>query len=89
MNDVRKVRIQLKAPRGNFGGEIAEKHYMIVENFLVFTDANGKPLDTEKHYLSPGADPHIVAYNLLRQRRSGPGPAGWNRPIQYPRTGKI
>ena len=87
MSEVRKVRIQLKAPRGNYGGEIAESHYVVVDNCVVMTDADGKPLDSEKHYLSPGADPHIVAYRLLRQRRSGP--RGFSDKINYPRMGKI
>ena len=55
---------------------------------MVMTDADGKPVDSEKHYLGPGEDPHIVAHRLLRQRRRGPGPAGWNHPIQYPRAWK-
>ena len=89
MNEVRKVRIQLKAPRGNFGGEIIESHYCVVDGFLVLTDASGKSVDSEKHPLGPRDDPHIVAHRLLRERRRGPGPAGWNDRIQYPRLGKI
>jgi hypothetical protein len=87
MTEVRKVRIQLKAPRGNYGGEIAESYYVVVDNCVVLTDADGRPLDSEKHYLSPGADPHIVAYRLLRQRRASP--RGFSDKINYPRMGKI
>jgi len=61
---------------------------VVVDGALVMTDADGKPVDSEKHYLGPGEDPHIVAHRLLRQRRRGPGPAGWNHPIQYPRAWK-
>src|SRR5215471_14370352 len=84
-DEVKKVRIQIRAPRGNFGGEIVEAWYCVVDGFLVMTDANGRPVDSEKHPLGPRDDPHIVAHRLLRQRRRGSGPAGWNDPIRYPR----
>ena len=87
MNEVHKIRIQLKAPRGNYGGEIIEAWYCIVDGCLVMTDADGKPVDSEKHHLGPSDDPHIVAHRLLRQRRSGP--RGFSDRIQYPNLGKI
>ena len=89
MNEVRKIRRTVRLPRGNFAGEIAEGWYCVVDNTVVMTDEDGRPIDSEKHRLGPGDDPHIVAHRLLRQRRRGPGPIGWNDPIRYPRTGKI
>jgi len=87
MIDVHKVRIQVRAPRGNFGGEIAEGWYVVFENSVIMTDADGKPIDSEKHRLAPGDDPHIVAHRLLRQRRTSP--RGFSDKIIYPRMGKI
>ena len=88
MNEVRKIRRTVRPPRGHFPGEIIEGHYCIVDNAVVMTDEDGKPTG-EKHRLDPGDDPHIVAYRLLRQRRRGPGPRGWNDKLIYPRMGKI
>ena len=87
MNEVRKIRRTVRPPRGNFGGEIVEAWYCVVDGCLVMTDADGKPVDSEEHHLGPGDDPHIVAHRLLRQRRGGP--RGFSDKIIYPRMGKI
>ena len=89
MNEVRKIRRTVRPPRGHFAGEIVEGWYCLVDGYLVMTDKDGKPIDGEKHFLNPGVDPHILAHRLLRERRRGPGPIGWNDKIIYPRMGKI
>ena len=82
-DEVKKVRIQIRAPRGNFGGEIIESHYCVVDNAVVLTDADGRPLDSEKHRLGPSDDPHIVAHRLLRQRPRAMH--GFSGKINYPK----
>jgi hypothetical protein len=83
MNDVHKVTIQVRAPKGNFPGEVAEGWYCIVDNAVVMTDADGKPIDAEKHPLASGQDPRLLACRLLRRRRTGP--RGFNDKIEYPK----
>ena len=87
MNEVHKIRRTVRAPRGHDAGEIVEGWYCIVDGYLVMTDQDGKPVDSEKHHLGPSDDPHIVAHRLLRQRRSSP--RGFGDKINYPRMGKI
>jgi hypothetical protein len=88
MNEVKKVTIQIRAPRGgNDGGEVAIGHYVVVDGYLVMTDQSGKPVDGEKHHLQPGQDARLLACRLVRGRRTGP--RGFGDKINYPRMGKI
>jgi hypothetical protein len=84
MTDLHKVTIQIRAPKGNFPGEVAEGWYCIVDGCLVMTDAAGKPIDSEKHYLKAGEDARIKACRLVRQRRNGSGPRGFSDKLAYP-----
>jgi hypothetical protein len=70
MTDVHKVTIQVRPPRGVFPGEVVEGWYCVVDNAVVLTDADGKPIDSAKHHLSPGQDARLLACRLVRQRRS-------------------
>ena len=87
-DEVHKIRIQVRGPRGNFGGEVIEGWYVVFENSVIMTDEDGKPTG-EKHRLGPADNSYIVAHRLLRQRRRGPGPRGFGDKIIYPRMGKI
>ena len=87
MTDVHKVTIQVRGPRGNFPGEVAEGWYCVVDGCLVMTDAAGKPVDAEKHTLAPGQDARLLACRLVRGRRTGP--RGFSDKLVYPRMGKI
>jgi hypothetical protein len=84
MTDVHKVTIQVRAPRGQFAGEIAEGWYCIVDGYLVMTDQSGKPVDSEKHTLGPGQDARLLACRLVRGRRKGP--RGFSDKLVYPRA---
>jgi len=84
MSEIHKVTVQVRAPRGNFPGEVAEGWYCIVDNALVMTDADGKPVDNEKHYLIPGEDARLKACRLVRRGRTGP--RGFGDKINYPRA---
>ena len=83
MNDVHKVTIQVRAPKGNFPGEVAEGWYVIVDGCLVMTDQDGKPVDSEKHYLKAGEDARLKACRLVRQCPRGP--RGFRDKIIYPK----
>jgi hypothetical protein len=66
MTDVHKVTIQVRAPKGNFPGEVAIGHYVVVDGALVMTDETGKPVDSEKHHLTSGQDARLLACRLVR-----------------------
>ena len=84
MSEIHKVTVQVRAPRGNFPGEVAEGWYCIVDGCLVMTDADGKPIDSEKHHLTSGQDARLLACRLVRRRRAGP--RGFGDKINYPRA---
>jgi len=44
----------------------------IVDNALVMTDADGKPVDREKHHLTSGQDARLLACRLVRPASHGP-----------------
>jgi len=69
MNDVHKVTVQVRAPRGTFPGEVVEGWYCVVDNAVVLTDAEGRPIDSEKRDLSPGGGARLIACSMLRARR--------------------
>ena len=50
------------------------------------TNEAGEPLDSEKHYLGPGDDVRLKACRLVRHRRTGSGPRGFNDKINYPKA---
>ena len=85
MTDVHKVTIQIRVPRGTFPGEVAEGYYCVVDGYVVLTDAAGKPINGEKHHLSPGQDARLLACRLIRQRRNSGAPRGFNDRIIYPK----
>ena len=85
MTDVRGVKIQVRAPKGMFPGEIVEGWYCVVDNAVVLTDAAGKPTNGEKHHLAPGQDAHLLACRLIRARRNSGAPRSFNDRIIYPK----
>jgi hypothetical protein len=90
MSDVvRRITIQLRAPKGTDAGKIAIGHYVVnADNFVVLCDENGKPTGTEKHHLDPGGDARVVACRMLRRHQNAKGSSGdFNRPLRYPKMG--
>jgi hypothetical protein len=84
-NEVHKVTLQVRAPRGTFPGEIAIGYYCVVDNAVVLTDQDGKPINSEKHRLAPGQDARGLACRLIRQRRNSGSSRGFNDQIIYPK----
>jgi hypothetical protein len=88
MNDLHRIAIQTRAPKGNDPGKIAEGWYCIVDNAVVITDAAGKPVGDEKHHLAPGGDARLIASRLLRQHQNARSSSGtFAGPIRYPKIG--
>jgi len=83
LTDVHKVTVQVRAPRGTFPGEVVEGWYCVFDNAVVLTDAEGKPINSEKHTLAPGQDARFLACRLMRSRRSGRVPHGFNDRLIY------
>jgi hypothetical protein len=83
MNDAHKVTVQVGAPRGAFPGEVVEGWYCVVDNAVVLTDAEGKPIDSAKHHLAPGQDARLLACQLVRGRRNSVAPRGFSDRILY------
>jgi hypothetical protein len=85
-NDIHKIIIQTRAPRGNDPGKIAEGWYCVADNFVVLTDSEGKPVGDAKRHLGPDGDARLIACRLLRQRENARSSnSSFSGPIQYPK----
>ena len=85
-DEVNKLTIQVRAPRGTFPGEVVTGHYVVFENHVILTDADGsKPLGSDKRRLNLGEDAHLVACRLVRRSQSSGRLGGFNSPMNYPR----
>jgi len=83
---VHKVTIQTRAPRGTDPDRVAEGFYVIVDNAVVMTDQDGKPLDDSKYHLGPKDDPRLIACVLTRRRRQAAGSVNaFDGPIHDPK----
>jgi hypothetical protein len=84
MNDVHKLTIQIRAPRGSFAGGIAEGWYVVADGAVVLTDEKGQPIGEAKRQLNPGSDARLIACAMLRaRRRSSHSLADFTAPISY------
>jgi hypothetical protein len=87
MNDVHKLTLQVRAPKGHFPGEVVEGWYCVADNYVVLTDAAGKPTGTKRE-LNPGGDARLIACRLIRQRRDSSSHRGFSDRINYPKAWK-
>jgi hypothetical protein len=60
---------------------------MVVENAVVITDENGKPVGAEKHHLSADGDARLIACRMLRRQQNAKGSGDFNRPLRYQKIG--
>jgi hypothetical protein len=89
-DDVHRITLELRRPRGNDPGKVLIGHYMVVENAVVIADENGKPVGAEKHHLDPGGDARLIACRMLRRRQNASASSvSFSRPIQYPKIGEF
>jgi hypothetical protein len=68
-DEVKKITIQLRAPRGRDAGKIAVGHYCVVEGYVVMTDENGKPTGDGTRLLNKDGDARLIACAMLRSSR--------------------
>jgi hypothetical protein len=89
--DIHKITITLARPRGSFPGKVATGYYTVNEGTVTLVDENGVPVDRYKfsRKIAPNSDAKLTAYALVRQRNSRAGSDDFNRPLVYPRMGKI
>ena len=85
MTDVHKVTLQVRAPKGTFPGEVVEGWYCVVDGYVVLTDADGKPLGSDKRHIGPDGDARLIACRMVRNRKGRASVNGFNRPISYPK----
>jgi len=87
-DEVQKLTIQTRAPKGSDPGRVETGYYVFVEGSVVLTDERGRPLgrDGTKRYIGLAGHHRNVACMMLRQRtRSIASSRSFNRPINYPR----
>jgi hypothetical protein len=89
-DEVKRITIQLRTPRGNDPGKVAQAWFCTNDNFVVLCDESGKPAG-DRHILASGEDARLAACRLLRRRSNASASrSGFDgRPIAYPRLGKI
>ncbi|MFZ2081296.1 MAG: hypothetical protein WAV38_32540 [Xanthobacteraceae bacterium] len=89
MDDIHRITIQLRAPKGNDPGKVAIGHYVVnPDNYVVLCDENGKPTGDEKHHLDAAGDAKLIACGMLRRRQNARSSSGdFSRPISYPKIG--
>ena len=87
LSEVHKLTIQVRAPKGSFPGEVVIGWYCVVDNAVVLTDQDGKPIDDTKHHLDPGQDARLLACQLVRDsRRRSATVRGFNDKLIYPKV---
>jgi hypothetical protein len=83
-DEVRRVTVQVRPPKGTFPGEVAIGHYCVVEGSVVLTDEEGKPVSGISKRSIAGGDAHLIACRMIRDRRGRP--TGFNRTLNYPKV---
>ena len=69
-DDIKKITIQIRRPRGKDAGEVATAHYCVVEGFVILTDEAGVPHPrADKRYVVPDGDAHLIACRMVRNNR--------------------
>jgi hypothetical protein len=86
-DDVIKLTIQTRAPKGRDPGRVEVGYYVFVEGNVILTDEEGKPIggDDTKRYIGLDGHHRNVACMMLR-RRSRASSSNFDRPIQYDRS---
>jgi uridine kinase len=83
-DEVHKITIQIRVPRGKDPGKVAIGHYVIADGFVILTDETGRPVGDSKRYLESDGDARLIACRMLRQRQKT-GVSGFDHKITYPR----
>jgi hypothetical protein len=97
MSEIKQIIAQVNGPQPETGypGRVMYGFYVIDDGVLTMTDEAGVPVrdkggDIVRHKLEDGQDEQSIArvltLRIWRQRTGGDG-NGFNRPLNYPRTG--
>jgi hypothetical protein len=87
-DDIHRITLQLRAPRGRDPGKVAIGHYVVVDGYVTLTDEAGKPTGGSKQFLDPGGDARLIACRPLRKRQKAQSSGSdFNGPIKYPKMG--
>jgi hypothetical protein len=85
MSGVHKLTLQVRAPRGNFPGQVDISYWCIADQHVVLCNENGRPIGAEKRLIGPGDDPRLLAVAMMKRRRS----SNFSDHISYPKLGRI
>jgi hypothetical protein len=83
-DDVQRITIQLRGPRGSDPGKVAVGFFCTADNFVTLCDERGKPVG-DKHILGPGEDAKLAACQLLRRRQNASGRSDFGGRLVYPK----
>jgi hypothetical protein len=75
-----KITVQTETATETSPGAIAEGFFDLIDNNVVVTDLQGRPVGKEE--LKPGDNPTVIAKRILRRARLGRG--DFSAPIRYP-----
>ena len=84
-DEVHKLTLETARPRGTFPGKIQIGYWCVADQHVVLCDEGGRPIEGEKRRIGPGDDPKLIAIAMMRARRRGGGPSGFNDRIHYPK----
>ena len=93
------LTIQIRAPRGDDPGQVAEGIYTLDDGVVSLTDRYGVPVvdrdgKTYTQKLEAGENPYAIACRLTREfrrafRADKKHVAGFTGPINYPKLGHV
>jgi hypothetical protein len=96
---VQFVTIQIRPPKGEFPGQVAEGAYIVKDGLVILTDRDGNPArDGDgkfyKRKLADGENPKVIAGRLTRELRTAlrgkNAPVnGFDGPIRYPKISVV
>ena len=96
MSEVKKVMVQLREPRGSDPGAVVLGFYIVKDNTVIMTDADGNEAGLETgrrftHRLQESEDARSWACKMTKELRlafqgsDGGSVHGFSGPIQYPK----
>jgi hypothetical protein len=88
-DDIRKVVIETRRPRGQDPGAIAEGWFKVVNGYVTLCNEDGIAVSgVDKRPVTHEGNERTIAALMLRERTRATARArSFNRPIQYPKTG--
>jgi len=83
-DDIKKVTIQTRAPKGTDPGAIAEGWFKVVDGYVTLCDADGITVSgVDKRRAQSGNERTIAALMLRERHRATARSRSFNRPLHY------